>query len=102
MIVDDNKEICVMLSHLVKGEGLLPLVAYDGHVALEMIRSEGPDVLFVDVKMPGLDGIEVMRRVKKLDEDLPVVLITAYAGIHGAVEAIKEGAYDYPGFVSRR
>jgi len=95
LIVDDDKEISVMLSHLLKSDGLQPLVAHNGRAAREMVRSNGPDVLLVDIKMPGVDGLEVMRQVKLLDEDLPVILITAYAEIHGAVEAIKAGAHDY-------
>ena len=95
LIVDDEKHICAALAALVKGEGFKPLTALDGQTALKMIRSEGPDLMLVDIKMPEMDGMEVMRQAKDLDADLPVVMLTAYAIIHGAVKAIKAGAHDY-------
>jgi two-component system nitrogen regulation response regulator GlnG len=95
MIVDDNAELCGMLSHLVEDEGFDVQVVYDGEVALKMMHSRTPDVMLLDNKMPNIDGMEVLRRVKAIDPDLPVVMITAYAEIHDAVEAIKAGAHDY-------
>lgn len=95
LIVDDEKSICELLSYLMKREGLTPLVAHEGDTALRIIRFESPDVLIVDFKMPGMSGLEVLRRAKALDEDLPVILITGYAEVRGAVEAMKAGAHDY-------
>ncbi len=95
LIVDDDKNICAMLSHLFESDGLKPLVVHNGQAALEMVRSGEPDALLVDILMPGMDGMEVMRRAKEMDETLPVILITGHAEIHGAVEAIKRGAHDY-------
>ena len=95
LVVDDEKHICAAIAALVKGEGFKALVAQDGNTALKMIRSEGPDLILVDIKMPEMDGMEVMRQAKDLDPDLPVVMITAFAEIHGAVKAIKAGAHDY-------
>lgn len=95
LIVDDEEDMCALLSHLLKREGFNTLVALDGNTALEMIRLESPGVLLLDKKMPGLDGIEVLRRVKELDENISVVMVTAYGDIRGAVEAMKLGAHDY-------
>jgi len=95
LIVDDENPICELLSHLVSREGLSPLVAQDGNAALKIISREAPDVLIVDVKMPGMGGLEVMQSAKELDNDLPVILITAYAEVRGAVDAMKSGAHDY-------
>jgi DNA-binding NtrC family response regulator len=95
LIVDDEKHISTALSCLVKAEGFKALLARDGAAALEVIRSEYPDLMLTDIKMPGMDGMELMRRTKDIDPDLPVVMITAYAEIHGAVKAIKAGAHDY-------
>lgn len=95
LIVDDEKDFCEILFHVVKKEGFAPLVAHDGETALEMVRIGMPDALLLDVKMPGLDGMEVLRRAKKIDPDLPVLMITAYGGLHGAVQAMREGAVDY-------
>lgn len=95
LIVDDEQHICDILSRLVKSEGLRVLVSHDGDAALKMISSEMPDVLLVDFKMPGTDGMEVVKRAKEIDPDLPVVMITGYADIQGAVKAMRAGAHDY-------
>lgn len=95
LIVDDEKDICTLLSSLMKREGFEALVSQNGDTAIKMIRSEAPDIMLLDVKMPAMDGMEVLRQAKNLDRDLPVVMITAYAEIHGAVEAIRAGAHDY-------
>ncbi len=95
LIVDDEKDFSEILFHVIRKEGFAPLVAHDGETALEMVRVGMPDALLLDVKMPGLDGMEVLRRAKKIDPDLPVLMITAYGGLHGAVQAMREGAVDY-------
>jgi DNA-binding NtrC family response regulator len=95
LIVDDEKDFCEILFHVIRREGFVPLVAHDGETALEMVRAGMPEALLLDVKMPGMDGMEVLRQSKKIDPDLPVLMITAYGGLHGAVQAMKEGAFDY-------
>ena len=95
LIVDDDESICALLSMLVKKEGFEALKALSGEAGLKIIRSETVDVLLVDIKMPGMDGMEVLRQVKDLSPDLPVVLITAHADVRGAVKAIQAGAHDY-------
>ncbi|MGC8658900.1 MAG: sigma-54-dependent transcriptional regulator [Desulfomonilaceae bacterium] len=95
LIVDDEKDFCDILYRVVKKAGFTALVAHDGEMALEMIRLGLPDIVLLDVRMPGMDGIEVLKRIKKLNSALPVLMVTAYSGVHDAVEAIKEGAYDY-------
>ncbi len=95
LIVDDEEEICAQLSRLVRQEGFEALTAPDGDVALDVLRRESPDVMLLDIRMTGLDGMEVLRRAKKLDPDLPVIMITAHGAIKGAVEAIQAGAHDY-------
>lgn len=95
LIVDDDRTVCQLLSRLAQGEGLAPTVAFEGETALAKVQAECPDVLLVDLRMPGMDGMEVMRRAKAFDEDLPVILITGNAEIKGAVAAMKAGAHDY-------
>ena len=60
-----------------------------------MIQLRKPDVLLVDAKMPGMDGIDILRRIKQLDVELPIIIITAYAEIYDAVEAMRAGAFHY-------
>lgn len=95
LIVDDEKDFCDVLFRVVKRGGFTALVAHDGEMALEMIKLGLPEVVLLDVRMPGIDGMEVLERAKKIDSGLPVIMITAYSGIHDAVEAMRKGAYDY-------
>jgi DNA-binding NtrC family response regulator len=95
LIVDDDRDINMLLSALMKQEGLTNKVALDGETALRMVPVERPDMLLVDVKMPGIDGMEVLKRVKETDPHLPVVLITAFAEIPASVAAMRAGAFDY-------
>lgn len=95
LIVDDEKDICEILFRLLKKSGFMPLVAHDGERALEMIRLGVPDAVVSDMMMPGMDGMELLRRAKEYDPTLPFLIITGYGGIDGAVRAMKEGAFDY-------
>jgi two-component system nitrogen regulation response regulator GlnG len=95
LILDDDKPFCELFSQFINSQGLTPLVAYDAETALKIIRLESPDVLIADFRMPGRNGLDVLRSAKALDEDLPVILMTGYAEVQGAVEAMKAGAHDY-------
>ncbi len=72
LIVDDEKDFCDILFRVVKKAGFTALVAHDGVMALEMIRLGLPDIVLLDVRMPGMDGIEVLKRARKLNPMLPV------------------------------
>lgn len=95
LIADDEEEIVQALARVVHREGLTPLLAKCGREALQLVRAGDPDVLLVDVRMPGMDGMELMRKARELDPELPVILITAFAEVRGAVDAIRAGAHDY-------
>jgi DNA-binding NtrC family response regulator len=95
LIVDDDPDISMMLSVLMKKEKLSCQVANNGEAALKMISMVSPEMMLVDVRMPGIDGMEVLKRVKEIDPYLPVVLITAYADIPASVAAMRAGAFDY-------
>jgi two-component system nitrogen regulation response regulator GlnG len=94
LIVDGNEQIA-LLSTFLKQEVITPVVAHSGQAALEKISSEHPDALVVDMKLPDMDGMQIMKGAKALDEDLPVILITGYPEIRGAVAAMRAGAHDY-------
>ena len=95
LIADDEIAIAQILAELVRREGLTPVIATDGISALEAVTRSRPDVVLLDFRMPGMNGMEVLRHIKRLDDNLPVVLITAYAEVRGAVDAIHAGAFDY-------
>lgn len=95
LIVDDEEGIRDILSRLVVREGYEPLLAADGEEALDLVRRQAPDALLVDIKMPGLDGMEVLRQAKQFDPDLPVVIITSCDLVKDAVAALHAGAHDY-------
>ncbi len=95
LIVDDDRDISMLLSTLMKKAGLASMVAHDGETALQRVPVERPDLMLVDVRMPGIDGMEVLKRVKETNPHLPVVLITAHAEIPATVAAMRAGAFDY-------
>ncbi|MFH1146513.1 MAG: sigma-54 dependent transcriptional regulator, partial [Pseudomonadota bacterium] len=96
LVVDDEEEIRKILTRILEKEGFMVVTAPDGQQAMRQICLETtPDLILLDVRMPGLSGMEVLKKIKQIDDYPPVVLITAYADIHQSVEAVKEGAYDY-------
>lgn len=95
LIAEDDREMAQLLACLLHREGLTPMLAKDGIEALQLVRAGDPDVLLADLRMPNMDGMELMRKAKDLDPELPVILITGFAEVRGAVEALRAGAHDY-------
>jgi DNA-binding NtrC family response regulator len=95
LIVDDEEIVRESLCGWLEEDGYMVESAADGKVAIERMRSEPWAVLLVDLKMPGIDGLQVLEEAKKLQPDASVIIMTAYATVDTAVKAIKIGAYDY-------
>ena len=95
LVVDDEADIASILADRLQTTGLDVQVAHDGEAALQAIRQNSPGLVFLDIQMPKLNGIEVLKRARKEWPDLPVIIMTAYGTIDGAVEAMKEGATDF-------
>lgn len=95
LVVDDELSIRISLGDLLRRDGYQVEVAESAESALEMLKTQSFDLLIVDVKMPGIDGLEMLERVKEDDPDIPVVMMTAYGSIDSAVRAMRMGAYDY-------
>ena len=94
-IIDDEPVIHDVLAHLLTSEGYEVEISASGEEALEKFPSRSFDVILLDLLMPGMDGIEVLRRVKKIDPLAGVIIITAYGSVESAIAAMKIGALDY-------
>jgi two-component system response regulator PilR (NtrC family) len=95
LIVDDEEIMREILETLLTREGYQVRVAASGDAGLELARSTTFDAAIVDVLMPGMDGIAVLQELKKLDDELPVLMVTAFASVETAITAMKLGAFDY-------
>src|SRR2546430_16231970 len=96
LIVEDKESLAHMLRETVEAEGLDADVAHDGREAMTRIASgRRYFAVLTDLRMPGADGIAVLRQVKESDPDCPVIVMTAFGTIENAVEAMKRGAYDF-------
>jgi two-component system response regulator AtoC len=95
LIVDDERTLARAIKAFLVESGYEAEVAGDGEQALGLLESLRPDVVFSDVRLPGMTGIELLRRIREFDAAIPVVIMTAYGTIEGAVEAVKLGAFDY-------
>ena len=95
LVVDDEQANRDALERILAREDFSVLHAEDGRRALERLRSEAPDLMLTDLKMPGMTGLELMKAARTLDPDLEVIVMTAYGTVETAVEAMKEGAWDF-------
>jgi DNA-binding NtrC family response regulator len=95
LIVDDEKIVRESLYHWFEDEGYLVDTAIDGLDALKQFDKGKYDLILLDMKMPGMNGIELLTKIKEIDKDSVVILITAFASVPTAIQALKEGAYDY-------
>jgi two-component system nitrogen regulation response regulator GlnG len=95
LIVDDLDSMRSILRTIVEKAGMEVLEAGDGQAALHLVERRAADVMLLDIRMPGMDGHEVLRRAKELDSTLPVIMITAFGGIQDAIHMVKHGAIDY-------
>ena len=95
LVIDDEESIRDSCSQVLNKEGYYIETAEDGSVGLEKAKEMRPDLVLVDLKMPGISGMEVLENLKEIDPDIVSIVITGYATIESAVEAMKLGAFDY-------
>jgi len=95
MIVDDEEDIREGSERILKRMGFQVLKASRGDEALNILANEKVSIVLLDLKMPGMDGMQILPRIRKLDESILVIVITGYATIETAIEAMKQGAYDF-------
>ncbi|HKH48263.1 MAG TPA: sigma-54 dependent transcriptional regulator, partial [Thermoanaerobaculia bacterium] len=95
LVVDDEEVLQDILSVLVRKEGHTPLTATTGEEGLAIVDREEVDLVLLDLMLPGMHGMEVLREIRRRDPDLVVVVITAFSSIESAIEAMREGAFHY-------
>ena len=95
LLVDDELEFLETLVKRLTKRGLNISTAKSGEEALKIIRGKGIDVAVLDVRMPGMDGIQTLREIKKIDPLMEVIMLTGHASIEVAIEGMELGAFDY-------
>jgi DNA-binding NtrC family response regulator len=96
LIVDDEPDMLKLLSMILREKTSYEITTTNNPMeAIELAKQGGFDLVISDLKMPGLDGMEIIDAVKKIDEDIPVIIITAFASVESASEAIQKGGFDF-------
>src|SRR5678815_3182082 len=95
LVIDDEEIMREILETLLTREGHQVRLAATAAEGLDLIRSMPFDAAIVDVMLPGMDGVTALDEIKKIDDDLPVLMITAFASVESAISAMKRGAFDY-------
>jgi DNA-binding NtrC family response regulator len=95
LIVDDERTLARAIKAFLTESGYEAEVAGDAEQAVRLLETMRPDVVFTDVRLPGMNGIDLLRKIREFDPALPVIIMTAHGTIEGAVEAVKLGAFDY-------
>ena len=95
LIVDDEQSMAQFLAIVLRKEGYDVATVNNGRDALEKVKNDAFDVVITDIKMPGMNGIQVLEGVKQIDATLPVIIMTAYASQQSAIDAVNHGAFQY-------
>ncbi len=95
LVVDDESDVCEMIVTILYEEGYVIDMANSGKDAVKKVKDGNVDFVLLDIMMPEMDGIETLQQIKAVRPDIPVVMITAYATLKTAQEALRLGAYDY-------
>jgi len=95
LIIDDEEIVLDSCTHILANSGYQIVTAGNGTLGLEKLEQENPDLVFVDLKMPGISGMEVLEKIQEYDTTIVPIVITGFATVSSAVEAMKKGAYDF-------
>jgi two-component system nitrogen regulation response regulator NtrX len=95
LIVDDERSICETLAGVLSDEGWVPVTASSGREGLAKLVEANPDIVLLDVWMPGMDGIETLQKMRQIRQNIPIVIMSGHGSIETAVKATKLGAFDY-------
>ncbi|MDP8268595.1 MAG: sigma-54 dependent transcriptional regulator [Candidatus Tenebribacter davisii] len=95
LIVDDNKNMQIILKQLLNDEGYEVFSAFNGKDGLTAAIEQNFDLVLLDIRLPEMNGIDILQQISKFEKDMPIIMITAYGDVETAVETMKLGAYDY-------
>ena len=95
LVVDDESSLLDTLRILLKNEGFDIVTAQGGKAGLEQLKTAAPDIVLTDIRMPGIGGIDILKAAKEQDPETPVILMTAHTDLQSAIQAVKQGAFDY-------
>jgi two-component system NtrC family response regulator len=95
LVVDDEKNYTKIIGEILQEEGYTSITASSGMEALDILNTEIIDLILTDVKMPGMSGIQLLEKIKELNPDIPVIIMTAYGSVEKAVDAMHRGAYTF-------
>lgn len=95
LIVDDEKNIRLMLTQALASDETRVETAVNGEEALQKLQQTKYDLLLLDLRLPGMDGLDVLKEVRRLDDELPVIVLTAHGTVESAVEALRGGAVNF-------
>jgi DNA-binding NtrC family response regulator len=95
IIIDDEEVILDSCIQILQGRNYDVSTAPDGAKGLQLVEQNKPDLVFIDLKMPGIPGMEVLEQIHNQDDTIVTIVITGYATVDSAVEAMKKGAYDF-------
>ncbi len=95
LIVDDDPGARELLAEFVSGKGYTALMAEDGPTALRVLKDERPHVVFLDIMMPGMDGLTVLEKIREIDKEVGVIMVTAIHEADVGRQALQRGAFDF-------
>ncbi|MCD4721997.1 MAG: sigma-54 dependent transcriptional regulator [Desulfobacula sp.] len=95
LVIDDDDQLRISFCKLLKEEKYAVISAASGEAGIEIVKQNALDLVILDMRLPGINGMETFKRIKKIDSKLPVIIVTAYGTTQIAIEATKTGAYDY-------
>lgn len=95
LIVDDELDILETLPNVFRAWGHYPLVARNGEEGLRIYQEQVVDCIITDIRMPEMDGLSLLQRIKMMDKNAMVILLTGYPSVDSAITALRQGAYDY-------
>jgi CheY-like chemotaxis protein len=95
LVVDDEPGLRAVLSGILKSQGYNVLTAENGTIALSTVKQSNPDAMFLDIRLPDMDGLQILEEVKKTNPGIPVIMCSGFSDVESAVQTVKMGAFDY-------